>query len=400
MDSAQIIRIMPDSSLKMVSVRLKEALEGDATSNLLLEPRDRVLIQLNSFRADTPSVEIAGEVVKPGRYPLSGDVHVSDLIRLAGGFKRSAYTETADLTRFNPKAGENKLGEHFEVDIPAALSSDVGKDPALRDGDVLTIRQLSGWKDIGASVSLQGEVQHPGSYGIKPSERLSAVLKRAGGFDTQAYVYGAVFTRPQVLEMEQKSRNELVQRIRGEEAELAPLPSDDADKKTTKQAGMQQLETTLARLQETPPSGRMVIRISSSLKQWEGTPADVVLRDGDSLLIPKTPNFVLVSGAVYDETAVTYRPGKSAKWYLAQAGGPTQLADKKSIFVIRADGSIVGGKSNGLFIGSPLNAALRPGDMVVVPEQATGPNQKWKTLMQTVTTISSIGTSAAIAAKF
>jgi protein involved in polysaccharide export with SLBB domain len=400
MDSAQIIRIMPDSSLKMVSVRLKEALEGDATSNLLLEPRDRVLIQLNSFRADTPSVEIAGEVVKPGRYPLSGDVHVSDLIRLAGGFKRSAYTETADLTRFNPKAGENKLGEHFEVDIPAALSSDVSKDPALRDGDVLTIRQLSGWKDIGASVSLQGEVQHPGSYGIKPSERLSAVLKRAGGFDTQAYVYGAVFTRPQVLEMEQKSRNELVQRIRGEEAELAPLPSDDADKKTTKQAGMQQLETTLARLQETPPNGRMVIRISSSLKQWEGTPADVVLRDGDSLLIPKTPNFVLVSGAVYDETAVTYRPGKSAKWYLAQAGGPTQLADKKSIFVIRADGSIVGGKSNGLFIGSPLNAALRPGDMVVVPEQATGPNQKWKTLMQTVTTISSIGTSAAIAAKF
>src|SRR6266704_1132268 len=247
MDSAQIIRIMPDSSLKMVSVRLDEALRGDPSNNILLEPRDRILIQQNTFRADTPSVEIAGEVVKPGRYPLSGQLHVSNLIQLAGGFKRSAYTETADLTRFNPKAGENKLGEHFEVDIPAALSTNVDKDPALRDGDVLTIRQLSGWKDIGASVSLQGEVQHPGSYGIKPGERLSAVLKRAGGFDTQAYVYGAVFTRPQVLEMEQKSRNELVQRIRGEEAELAPMPSDDADKKTTKQAGMQQLETTLAR---------------------------------------------------------------------------------------------------------------------------------------------------------
>src|SRR5260370_9107288 len=105
--------------------------------------------------------------------------------------------------------------------------------------------------------------------------------------------------------MEQKSRNELVQRIRGEEAELARLPSDDADKKTTKQAGMQQLETTLARLQETPPSGRMVIRISSNLKQWEGTPADVVLRDGDSLLIPKPPNFILVSAPVYAETHVT-----------------------------------------------------------------------------------------------
>ena len=80
--------------------------------------------------------------------------------------------------------------------------------------------------------------------------------------------------------------------------------------------------------------------------------------------------------------------------------GPTQLADKGSIFVIRADGSIVGGKSDGLFTGDPLGAALRPGDMVVVPEKATGQNSKWKTLMQTATTISSIGTSAAIAAKF
>src|SRR5258708_38462431 len=145
--------------------------------------------------------------------------------------------------------------------------------------------------------------------------------------------------------MEQKSRNELVQRIRGEEAELAPLPSDDAAKKTTKQAGMQQLETTLARLQETTPSGRMVIRISSSLKQWEGTPADVVLRDGDSLLIPKTPNFVLVSGAVYDETAVTYRPGKSAKWYLTQAGGAHHLSRNKNHFLLFPDRAIVGGET-------------------------------------------------------
>ncbi|PYU20974.1 MAG: hypothetical protein DMG30_19170, partial [Acidobacteria bacterium] len=182
MDSAQIIRTLPDSSLKMMSVPLKGALEGNSASDILLEPRDRVLIQQNAFRADTPSVEIAGEVLKPGRYPLSGSLRISDLIQLAGGFKRSAYIETADLTRFDPKAGENKLGEHIEVSIPAVLSSDLSKDPTLRDGDVLTIRQLSGWNDIGASVNLQGEVQHPGSYGIKPGERLSSVLKRAGGF--------------------------------------------------------------------------------------------------------------------------------------------------------------------------------------------------------------------------
>src|SRR5260370_8573924 len=108
----------------------------------------------------------------------------------------SAYRKTADLTRFNPKAGEKKLAEHFEVDIPAALSADVDKDPALRDGDVLTIRQLSGWKDIAASVSLQGEVQHPGSSGFKPAERPIPVLNRAAGFNPQPHSHIPLFTPP------------------------------------------------------------------------------------------------------------------------------------------------------------------------------------------------------------
>ena len=89
-------------------------------------------------------------------------------MRLAGGFKRSAYIDTADLTRFTPTAGENKLGEHFEVNLAAALANDTEKNVPLRDGDVLTIRQLAGWNDIGASVNLEGEVEHPGTYGIKP----------------------------------------------------------------------------------------------------------------------------------------------------------------------------------------------------------------------------------------
>jgi len=401
MDSAQLIRLMPDSSLKMISVRLKEALEGDATSNILLEPRDRILIQQNSFHVDTPSVVIGGEVANPGRYPLTANLRVSDLINLAGGFRRGAYTDSADLTRFNPKAGENKLGEHVEIDIKAALANDPTSNSPLRDGDVLTIRQLAGWNDIGASITLAGEVEHPGTYGIRPGERLSAVLKRAGGFAPQAYVYGAVFTRPEVQAMEEKSRAELIDRIRSEEAELAPMPGDDVDKKTAKQNALLQLETMLGRLQERPASGRLVVRISSNPKQWVGSPNDLAVRSGDTLVIPKLPNFILVYGAVYNQTAITYRPGRSAKWYLSQAGGPTQLADKKAIFVIRADGSIVGGESSdGWFTGSSLGTSLHPGDMVVVPEKAAGTNMRWKTVMQTAMTVSSVATSAAIAAKF
>jgi polysaccharide biosynthesis/export protein len=399
--AAQIVRIMPDSSLKMMSVRLAEALEGDPGSNILLEPRDRIVVQANAFHVDPPTVVIAGEVINPGRYPLTAGLRTSDLIRFAGGFTRSAYTETADLTRFNPTAGENKLGEHLEINLAAALANDAERNALLRDGDVLTIRQLSGWNDIGASISLQGEVEHPGSYGIKPGERLSSVLKRAGGFAPQGYVYGAVFTRPEVRTIEEQSRTDLIQRIRGEEAELAPAPTDDADKKAAKQNGLQQLETMLGRLQAQSSTGRMVVHISANRKQWEGGPNDPVVHSGDTLLVPKAPNFVIVSGAVYNSTAVMYRPGRNANWYLAQAGGPNQLADKKAIFVVRADGSVVGGQSSGgWFKGNPLSAALHPGDMVVVPEKAVGQNQKWKTIMQTATTISSIGTSAAIAARF
>ena len=401
MDSAQIIRIMPDSSLKILSVNLKGALEGDPINNILLQPRDRILIQRNAMRVDPPSVLIAGEVANPGRYPLTGNMRVSEFIQVAGGFKRSAYTQSADLTRFNPSAGQDKLGEHVEINIATALVGDPTQDLPLRDGDVLTIKQLAGWNDIGASVSLTGELEHPGTYGIQPGERLSSVLQRAGGFAPQAYVYAAVLTRPEVRVLEDSSRTELIQRIQAQQAELKATPQTDPSHKADQEAAIQQLQIMLERVEANVPAGRMVIRISPGLKQWVGTPNDVVLRNGDSLTIPKTPNFVLVTGAVYNQTAITSRPGRSANWYLAQAGGPTHMADKKGIFVIRADGSTVGGQSSsGWWGGNPLSAVLRPGDIVVVPEKALGPNSRWRTVMQTAQTASSIAMSAAIAAKF
>ena len=138
--------------------------------------------------------------------------------------------------------------------------------------------------------------------------------------------------------MEEKSRSELIERIRSEEAELSEyLPSnDDADKKDGQTNSLQQLEARL------PPERAAAARgtggYASNLKQWEGTPNDIVLRSGDTLIIPKRQTFVLVSGAVYDETAVTYRPGRSAKWYLAQAGRPDPACRRNpSLWFVRTD---------------------------------------------------------------
>src|SRR5207244_11854634 len=103
----------------------------------------------------------------------------------------------------------------------------------------------------------------------------------------------------------EQSRSELIQRIRGEEAELAPMPSDDPEKKAAKQNGMQQLEAMLGRLGAQPPTGRMVVHISANAKQWEGGPNDVVVHSGDALLVPKMPNFVQIGRASCRERVVS-----------------------------------------------------------------------------------------------
>ncbi len=121
------------------------------------------------------------------------------------------------------------------------------------------------------------------------------------------------------------------------------------------------------------------------------------MRAGDTLYIPKTPNYVMVSGQVYNPTAITYRPGKNAGWYLRQAGGPTNLASKKTVFVVRADGSVVGGQGTGeWFAGDVASVELRPGDMVFVPEKALGGPPIWKNTLQVAQLLSSVAVAVSV----
>ncbi|HYM00217.1 MAG TPA: SLBB domain-containing protein, partial [Blastocatellia bacterium] len=398
LDSAQLFRTQPDGSLKILSVDLREALAGDPLDNILLEPRDRLLIHRNPSRVDPPTVYISGEVAKPGRYPLTTNMRVEDLVRVAGGAKRSAYTESADLSRFDPNASRTTPSDRMEVNLTAAMSGDAKNDVPLRDGDVLTIRQLPRWSDIGASVTVRGEVLHPGTYGIEPGERLSSVLARSGGFDSEAYSYGAVLMRREVRDLELKSHMELVQRVKAEQVTLRALPEADADQKNAKLTAIGQTEAALAQLQASEPIGRVVIHISPDMKSWQNSAADVQVRDGDVLFVPKKAGYVMVNGQVFNPTAIGYRPGHSAKWYLSQAGGVTQLADKKAVFVIRADGSVIAARNNNSswWGGDPMSATLRAGDTIVVPERAPKiGGRNWALIMQSASMASSIALAVA-----
>ncbi len=399
LSDAQVFRKTNDGKLEVLNVDLAKALDGDAKDNIELEPKDRVFIHRDLNKLDPPTVSVEGEVARPGKYPLGDGMTAADLVRLAGGLKRGAYTQEADLTRYELEQGTKIISDHVSVPIGAALANQPDADVRLRDGDVLTIQQLSGWKDVGAMIAVTGEVVHPGTYGIQEGERLSSIIRRAGGFRSDAYPYGAVFERPLIRELEEKNRLALLDRVEGEAANIKAIPETTVQDTLAKDAAIQQFQVTLEKLQNTPPEGRLVIHISNRIQHWANTTADIQVRAGDTIYVPKRPGVVLVDGAVYNPTGVTFKPGRSAGWYLEQAGGPTDQANRKAVFVIRADGSVVGG-TGGLFSGGARSAAMQPGDMVVVPEKIIAVSRAWTNTVQTAQILSAVALAVEAARTF
>ena len=167
-----------------------------------------------------------------------------------------------------------------------------------------------------------------------------------------------------------------------------------SDQSGTLQLIAQQQNQVLARLKSQPATGRLVIRISADIASWENTAADIEVRAGDVLRIPKRPGFVLVSGQVYNSTAITFSPDKTAAWYLRRAGGATEIANKGAIFIIRANGSVIGRSS--WFDHDVLATRLDPGDVVVVPQKIIGASLFWRNLLTVAQITSSIAITAAV----
>jgi protein involved in polysaccharide export with SLBB domain len=398
LDSAQLFRTTRAGTMTILSVHLSEALSGNPIDNLILQPHDRIIVHRNEAKLDPPTVYVKGEVAKPGRYPLASNMHVQDLVRVAGGLKPSADTQNAILSRQGDAEASDSPSEKVTIHLPAAMTGQPAENKLLDNGDVLTIRQNPGWKDLGATVTIRGEVEHPGAYGIHSGEPLSSVLADAGGFTPQAYPYGILLTRRDVRAAEMQSHEELVARVKAEAALLKALPETDQDQKNAKLTAIAQTETTLTQLEANLPVGRVVIHMSPDMKSFDHSAADTPLRNGDVIVIPRKADYVLVNGQVFHATAVGYVAGRSAKWYLGQAGGVTQLADKNAMFVIRANGSVLPAKNNSaLWSGDPMDAVLLPGDSIVVPEKAPRVGgRNWAPVIQSA----QIATSVALAVAY
>jgi protein involved in polysaccharide export with SLBB domain len=396
-DQGEIVRLTPpDLHPETIEFNVSDALIGN--NNLALQPFDTIRIH-GRYEADAPKVTVGGEVLRPGAYPLAVGMTAAQLVRMAGGFMRDASLDSADLVSYHIADGASVISERTSVRIGDAVNHrESGADVPLKPGDVLTVHPIAGWNDIGASITIEGEVAHPGSYGIQPGERLSSILRRAGGLRDTSYPEGAVLLRDEVRRLEEKSREELIRQIEtsASAARISPGLSS-GDQSATLELVAQQQDQVLARLKSQPATGRLVIRIASDLASWENTPDDIEVRAGDVLRIPKRPGFVLVSGQVYNSTAITFSPDKTADWYLRHAGGATEVANTKEIFIIRANGSVVGRGSGSWHDRDVLSTRLDPGDVVVVPQKIIGASVFWRNLLTVAQITSSIAITAAVA---
>jgi len=395
-DRGEIVRLVaPDLHPETIEFSVPEVLIGN--TNMALQPFDTIRI-FGRYELDAPMVSVRGEVERPGKYPMFKGMTAAELVRTAGGFKRDALLSQADLASYRERNGTRVVVQRQDVAIGDAVAkSDHAADVALRAGDVLTIHRLTGWDDIGASIVIEGEVAHPGSYSFNAGEHLSDVLRRAGGFRQDAYPAGAVLTRPEVAALETKSRQELIAQIEASAASARISPGAGDEKAAALKVIQQQQDQIVSQLQSEPVTGRLVVHIESDIDRWAGTSADIEVRNGDTLRIPKRPGFVLVSGQVYSPAAITFMPGRTAGWYLERAGGATSIANRKEIFIVRANGSVIGRSSQKWFARDVLSTRLDPGDTIVVPQKIIGPSITWRNLLGTAQVVTSLAIAAAVA---
>jgi protein involved in polysaccharide export with SLBB domain len=291
-------------------------------------------------------------------------MRISDLLRAGGDLDPAAFTGTAELLRFN-RGDLERRGELLQIDLASVLRGDATADVMLQPYDVLTVKELPEWS-ARESVLLRGEVRFPGSYPIRRGETLRSVLERAGGLTSLAFVQGAVFTRDEIRERERQQTRELTDQLRRDLAAAAIQSSQAASLGGPANASAAlAAQSLLGQLQETEPIGRLVIDLDRVISSPLGSRDDVVLRAGDTLLIPKIKQEVTVIGEVQNSTAHLFRSGLTREDYIALSGGTTTRADTKRIYVVRADGSVVA--QSGGWLGGRGTITIQPGDTVVVP---------------------------------
>ena len=370
--------VVPNAELAVVSADLQAAWRSaNSPADVLLKPRDTVYVfdlevgrehivaplidelRLRSSRTQPlPVARIGGQVNADGEYPLESGMRIADMVRAGGGLDESAYLAEAELTRYELVNGEARETELIEIDLEAALAGDPAHNVPVQPFDYLNIKEIPRWRDQ-EFVEILGEVAFPGRYPIKQGETLRDVLERAGGLSAMAFAEGSVFTRQALKEREREQLDVLANRL---ESDLASMSLSDPGQSEAVSTGRALLE----QLRNAEPVGRLVIDLPSVVA---GTADDLILRDGDQLIVPVQAQEVTVIGEVQYTTSHLHDPALNRDDYIDKSGGYTRKADKDRTYVVRANGEVVVGSQSRFFARS-AGLDIRPGDTIVAPLHA------------------------------
>lgn len=263
----------------------------------------------------------------------------------------------------------------------AVLEGDASQNLELMPGDVVTIFSKADIRVPQAEqtryVRLEGEFASSGVYSVRPGETLRQLIQRAGGFTSDAYLYGSEFTRESTRRVQQQRLNEYVDEIALQVSTNATnnagraLSATDAAAATAAQAQNQAIVTSL---RQARASGRIVLELTPDTHDLSQIP-DLPLEDGDRFIVPRIPSTVSVDGAVYNQNSFVYDPNRRLGGYLRLAGGINRDADKNRAYVIRASGSVVSKQYSSSLRGNNFDSIhVYPGDTVVVPLNLTRGN--------------------------
>jgi protein involved in polysaccharide export with SLBB domain len=355
-----LFRLNENRTRKAMSIDLAGILSNNAP-DVILENEDSLVVSSEEEITRARRYFIYGPISKPGSYAFVENMTLEDAIVAAGGLREEALLSNIEIARRLQYTDErdstyNRKAKVFTFNIENGLLVKEGQNFALKPFDVITIKRNPEYADV-AIVQISGEVKYPGNYTLKSrDERLSDLIKRAGGLTDAGFVGGARFTRA-LTPFERERAIQLMEIAHSSD-------TVDIDKITIK---------------DRYPVG---IDLATAMKE-PGCTKDIILRNGDQIIIPPQDNTVRISGEVLYPNTVPYIEDKSASYYINQAGGISEKGRRSKAFIIYANGQV-----SRLYRGR-----IKPGCEIVIPTKHDKQTDQQKVSMTLagVSTLSTVG---------
>jgi len=342
LNRAVLYRQREDLTTEVIPVDIKAIMDG-TSQNIILAKNDILYIPSIHDLEDRGDVVIHGEVAKPDSYPYADNMTLEDLIIQAGGLREAASVVRVDVSRRirNPHstADNDTIGRTYTFSLKEGFVVDGTPGFVLQPYDEVYVRRSPGYQ-AQQNVVVEGEILFEGSYAMTSrEERLSDLIRKAGGSTKNAYLRGAKLTR--VATEGEKKRMEDVIRL------------------MSRQLGEAMMDSLGVRVEDHFTVG---IDLEKALAN-PGSTADIVLREGDVVFIPKSTNTVKINGAVMVPNTVSYIAGKNIDYYLNQAGGYSDNAKKSKKFIVYMNGQVTKVKGSG-------KKQIEPGCEIIVPSRS------------------------------